>query len=132
MPGSERKKKKHAATSAPLGEYWAVYEQGESSTSIVGPSNGEDVATLGEFPLMLICRRSLKSHRLRASLIVLLLMRAVKMLDQSSCLQICRLRDPFKVLQLKLRFQGCNQAARRRTQFSLGIIPATNLGMRIC
>ena len=50
LTGSERKKK-HAATSAQLGVYRPVYEQGESSTSIEGPSNGEDVATLGEISL---------------------------------------------------------------------------------
>eukprot|EP00795_Rhopilema_esculentum_P010023 gene10023-biopygen12695 len=49
-PGPERKKKRVAA-SATLGEYRALYEQGESSTSIKGPSNAEDVATLGEISL---------------------------------------------------------------------------------
>ncbi|XP_065071039.1 uncharacterized protein LOC135695789, partial [Rhopilema esculentum] len=50
LPGPERKKKR-AETSAAQGEYRAVYEQGESSTSIEGPSNAEDVATLGEISL---------------------------------------------------------------------------------
>ena len=50
MPGPERKKK-HAATSAALGDCRAVYGQGESSTSIEGPSNAEDVTTLGEIYL---------------------------------------------------------------------------------